>query len=412
MLKLNENHIKLPSNYLFAEIASRVNKFKQDNPSVKDKVIKLGIGDVTRPLVPACIEAMHKAVDEMSNESTFRGYPDYEGCDFLIKDIVDNEYKDRGLDINYDEVFVSDGAKSDTANFQELFSQDVKIAVTDPVYPVYVDSNVMSGRSGDFIDGRWSNIVYLDSTEENGFVPPLPSTKVDIIYLCFPNNPTGSTVTKAQLKKFVDYALENNALIFYDAAYEAYIREEGIPHSIYEIEGARRVAIEFKSFSKNAGFTGVRCAYTIVPKDLEIFNKNTNQKYSLNRLWYRRQATKFNGVSYITQRGAAAIYTKEGKKQIKELIDFYLNNASIIKKAFEESGFKVYGGVNSPYIWIPTPNNKPSWEFFDYMLNNLYIVGTPGVGFGRCGEGFFRFTAFGSLENTQEAARRIKNHKF
>ena len=406
MLLSNENHTKLQTNYLFAQVASKVKAFKEANPN--KNVISLGIGDVTQPLAPSCIEAMQKAVADMSKAETFKGYPEYEGYDFLLEKIAKYDYQDRGVNIDTKEIFVSDGAKSDTANIQELFSNDAKVAVLDPVYPVYVDSNVMAGRAGEFKNGRWSNIVYLECKEENGFIPALPNEKVDIIYLCYPNNPTGTVLTKDELQKFVDYALKNESLILFDAAYEAFIREDNIPHSIYEIKDADKVAIEFKSFSKTAGFTGVRCAYTVIPNELAIFDKTTNNLGNVNRLWYRRQATKFNGVSYITQRGAEAVYSENGRKEINNTINYYLENAKILKNTLEDSGLTVYGGVNSPYLWVKTIDNMTSWEFFDYLLNNFYIVGTPGSGFGKAGEGFFRFTSFASREKTIEASNRLK----
>lgn len=406
MVRVNENHLKLPGNYLFAEIGKRVTAFKAENPNAD--VIRLGIGDVTRPLPQACIEAMHKAVDDMADVKTFKGYPEYEGYDFLINKIIEVDYKARGVDIGADEVFVSDGAKSDTANIQELFGQDCTIAVTDPVYPVYVDSNVMAGRTGVYgSDGKWSNITYLPCTAENKFVPELPKKRVDLIYLCFPNNPTGMTLTKEELKVWVDYARQNNSIILYDAAYEAFISEENVARSIYEIEGAKEVAIEFKSFSKTAGFTGTRCAYTIIPKDIKAFNA-AGEAVNLNRMWYRRQATKFNGVSYIVQRGAEAVYSEEGRKQIKALIDYYMTNAKIIREGLKAIGVEVYGGVNAPYIWLKTPNGLDSWAFFDKLLSEANIVGTPGVGFGPSGQGYFRLTSFGSRENTEAAVERFK----
>lgn len=405
MVFINENHLKLHGNYLFAEIGKRVEAFKKQNSNAE--IIRLGIGDVTRPLPMACIDAMHKAVDEMSRVETFKGYPEYEGYDFLINKIVECDYKKRGIIIDTDEVFVSDGAKSDTANIQELFALNSRIAVTDPVYPVYVDSNVMSGRTGEYKDGKWSNVTYLPCTAENGFVPELPKEKVDLIYLCLPNNPTGTTLTKEQLKIWVDYARKNQSIILFDSAYEAFITQEDIPHSIYEIEGAKEVAIEFRSFSKTAGFTGTRCAYIVIPKELKAYSSD-GSKVGLNRLWYRRQATKFNGVSYIVQRGAEAVYSEEGQKQVKETISYYLNNAAIIKNGLESIGIEVYGGVNAPYIWMRTPNKMDSWEFFDKLLSETYIVGTPGVGFGPSGQGYFRLTAFGDLENTLAAVERFK----
>ncbi|HEX9061127.1 MAG TPA: LL-diaminopimelate aminotransferase [Clostridia bacterium] len=406
MALVNENHLKLPGNYLFAEIGKRVNEFKKQNPDAQ--IIRLGIGDVTRPLPQASIEAMHKAVDDMSRIETFKGYPEYEGYDFLIEKIIECDYKKRGVTIERDEVFVSDGAKSDTANIQELFGIDNKIAVTDPVYPVYVDSNVMAGRTGEYgADGRWSNITYLPCTADNGFIPELPKEKVDLIYLCLPNNPTGTTLTRDQLKKWVDYAKKNGSIILFDSAYEAYISEKDVPRSIYEIEGAKDVAIEFRSFSKTAGFTGTRCAYVVIPKTIKAFTKS-GEPQNLNRLWYRRQATKFNGVSYIVQRGAEAVYSEEGQQQVKSLVNYYMTNASIIREGLKSIGIQVFGGVNAPYIWIKTPNNLDSWAFFDKLLTEANIVGTPGSGFGPSGQGYFRLTAFGSRENTEEAVERFK----
>ncbi len=406
MAIINENYLKLQGNYLFAEIARRVNKYKEENPDAN--IIRLGIGDVTRPLVPAIIKAMHEAVDEMGKAETFRGYGPEQGYSFLISKIIDNDYKARGISLDEDEVFVSDGAKSDTGNIQEIFGLDNLIAVTDPVYPVYVDSNVMAGRTG-VIDssGRIGKITYLPCTAENSFVPELPKNRVDMIYLCFPNNPTGMTLSKEQLKKWVDYARENKSIILYDSAYEAFIKEDNVPHSIYEIEGAKEVAIEFRSFSKTAGFTGTRCAYTVVPKEVVAYTKN-GEEHQLNKLWNRRQTTKFNGVPYVIQRAAEAVYTEEGQKQIKETIDYYMTNASIIREGLKSIGLQVFGGVNAPYIWLKTPKGLSSWEFFDKLLNEVNIVGTPGVGFGPSGEGYFRLTAFGSRENTEEAVERIK----
>lgn len=405
MAYVNENHLKLPGNYLFAEIGKRVAAFKTQYPAAD--VIRLGIGDVTRPLPMACIEAMHKAVDDMSRLETFKGYPEYEGYDFLINKITEFDYKKRGITIGSDEIFVSDGAKSDTANIQELFGLNSRIAVTDPVYPVYVDSNVMAGRTGEYQDGRWSNVTYLPCTAENGFIPELPKEKVDLIYLCLPNNPTGTTLTRDQLKVWVDYAAKNKSIILFDSAYEAFISQEDVPHSIYEIEGAKEVAIEFRSFSKTAGFTGTRCAYIVIPKELKAYTADGSE-VGLNRLWYRRQATKFNGVSYIVQRGAEAVYSEEGQKQVKETIAYYLTNAAIIKSGLESIGIQVYGGINAPYIWMKTPNSMDSWVFFDKLLNETNIVGTPGVGFGPSGQGYFRLTAFGSVENTKAAVERFK----
>jgi len=404
-LLVNENHLKLPGNYLFAEIGKRVAAFKTQNPA--SDIIRLGIGDVTRPLPMACIEAMHKAVDDMSRLETFKGYPEYEGYDFLINKITEFDYKKRGITIGSDEVFVSDGAKSDTANIQELFGLNSRIAVTDPVYPVYVDSNVMAGRTGKYQDGKWSNVTYLPCTAENGFIPELPKERVDLIYLCLPNNPTGTTLTRDQLKVWVDYAAKNKSIILFDSAYEAFISQEDVPHSIYEIEGAKEVAIEFRSFSKTAGFTGTRCAYLVIPKELKAFTTD-GAEVGLNRLWYRRQATKFNGVSYIVQRGAEAVYSEAGQKQVKETIAYYLTNAAIIKSGLESIGIQVYGGVNAPYIWMKTPNGMDSWVFFDKLIKEANIVGTPGVGFGPSGQGYFRLTAFGSAGNTKAAVERFK----
>jgi len=409
MAQINENFLKLPGNYLFAEIAKRVTSFKAENPNAN--IIRLGIGDVTRPLPQASIEAMHEAVEHMADEKTFKGYPEYEGYDFLIEKIIEVDYLKRGINIQRDEVFVSDGAKSDTANIQEIFGMNNKIAVTDPVYPVYVDSNVMAGRTGEYgADGMWSNIVYLPCSAQNNFNPELPKTKVDLIYLCFPNNPTGMTLNRSELKKWVDYAKANKAIIFFDSAYEAYISESDVPHSIYEIEGAREVAIEFRSFSKTAGFTGTRCAYVVIPKEVTAYTAE-GEPHSLNRIWYRRQATKFNGVSYIVQKGAAAIYSDEGQKQIRTLVNFYMTNAKIIREGLIKMGLQVFGGINAPYIWLRTPNGMDSWAFFDKLLKEANIVGTPGSGFGPSGQGYFRLTAFGSRENTEEAVRRFEKLK-
>lgn len=406
MALINENYTKLPGSYLFSDIARKVNEFKTAHPD--SNIIRLGIGDVTKPLPQASIEAMHKAVDEMADRATFRGYGPEQGYDFLVNTIVENDYKIHGLNISTDEVFVSDGSKSDTGNIGDILGLENIVAITDPVYPVYVDTNVMAGRAGELqTNGKWSKIVYLPCTAENNFVPALPTEKVDIIYLCYPNNPTGTTLTKDQLKIWVDYALKNKALILFDSAYEAFITESNVPHSIYEIEGAKEVAIEFRSFSKTAGFTGTRCAYTVVPRELMGYTK-TGEKVSLNKLWNRRHTTKFNGVPYIIQRAAEACYSAEGKKQVKATIDFYLNNAKIIREGLSAQGLKVYGGVNSPYIWVKTPKDMTSWAFFDYLLNDLNIVGTPGVGFGPSGEGYLRLTAFGTLENTKEAVSRLK----
>ncbi|NLP44299.1 MAG: LL-diaminopimelate aminotransferase [Peptococcaceae bacterium] len=406
MALVNENYLKLPGSYLFSEIARRVSQFKEENPQAD--IIRMGIGDVTRPLVPAVIEAMHKAVDEMGRPETFRGYGPEQGYEFLAQKIIENDFLPRGVKLDVDEVFISDGAKTDTANFQELFGLDNIVAVTDPVYPVYVDSNVMAGRTGAFnAKGQFDKLVYLPCTEENGLKPELPNTKVDLIYLCYPNNPTGMTLTKDELQKWVDYARENRAIILFDAAYEAFITEDNVPHSIFELEGAKEVAVEFRSFSKNAAFTGTRCAYTVVPKELVVYDSQ-GQSHSVNRLWLRRQTTKFNGVSYPVQVAAAAVYSEQGKKQIKESIDYYMANAKIIREGLQEAGFKVYGGVNSPYIWMQTPDKMPSWDFFDKLMKKAHVVGTPGAGFGVSGEGYFRLTAFNTKENTVEAIERIK----
>lgn len=407
MSYINENFLELQDSYLFSTIAKKVAKFTEEHPD--KKVIKLGIGDVTKPIVPACIKAMQKAVEEMSTQEGFRGYGPEQGYDFLRKAIAENDYKLRGVEIQEDEIFISDGAKCDCGNIVDIFDKNNKVAITDPVYPVYLDTNVMSGRSGKYNKEKeiYENIVYLPVTAENEFKPELPKEKVDLIYLCFPNNPTGTTLDKQELKKWVDYAKENKSIILYDAAYEAFITEENIPHSIYEIEGAKEVAIEFKSYSKTAGFTGVRCGYVVIPKEVKGF-ANNGEEVSLNKLWNRRTCTKFNGVPYITQRAAEAVYTEEGQKQIKENINYYLENAKIIRQGLEEAGFSVYGGVNSPYIWLKIPEGMTSWEFFDKLLEEANVVGTPGSGFGPHGEGYFRLTAFNTKENTIEAIERIK----
>ena len=407
MSLINENFLELQDSYLFSTIAKKVAKFTEENPD--KKIIKLGIGDVTRPIVPACLDAMHKAVEEVGTASGFKGYGPEQGYDFLRKAIVDNDYKSRNINIDADEIFVSDGAKCDCGNIVDIFAKNNKVAITDPVYPVYLDTNVMSGRSGKFNkeNEMYENIVYLPVTAENDFKPELPKEKVDMIYLCFPNNPTGTVLTKSDLQKWVKYAKENNSIILYDAAYEAFITEEDIPHSIYEIEGAKDVAIEFKSYSKTAGFTGIRCAYVVVPKQVKGYTKN-GEEVSLNKLWNRRTCTKFNGVSYIVQRAAEATYSEEGKRQVKENIKYYLENAKIIKKGLENMGFTTYGGINSPYIWLKVPEGMTSWDFFDKLLEEVNVVGTPGSGFGPHGEGYFRLTAFGTKENSIEAIDRIK----
>lgn len=404
-VKINENYLKLESSYLFVEVARREQEFQKAHPEAD--VIKMGIGDVTKPLSSAIVKAFEDAVTQMGKVGSFKGYGPEQGYDFLANAIVRNDYEPYGVQIEEDEIFISDGAKCDTANIQEIFDVNNKIAVTDPVYTVYVDTNVMAGRTG-FIqdDGKYEGLVYLPCNAENGFVPELPSEPVDIIYLCYPNNPTGTTLTKDQLKVFVDYARENKSIILFDAAYEAFIREDDVPHTIYEIEGAKEVAIEFRSFSKTAGFTGTRCAYTVVPKEVMGYTEE-GQSYPLNTLWNRRQTTKFNGVSYPVQIAATATYSKEGKEQIQEIIDYYMENAKIIKESLEGLGLEVYGGVNSPYIWVKTPNGMDSWAFFDLLLNEANVVGTPGSGFGPNGEGYLRLTAFNTLENTKEAMERI-----
>ncbi len=405
MTLINEYLLRLPGNYLFSEVSKKVKKYRELHPDAR--VISLGIGDVTRPLAPAVIEAMHRAVDEMSREETLRGYAPETGYPFLIDAIIRNDFQPRGITLDEDEIFVSDGAKSDTGNFGDILSAENTVAVTDPVYPVYIDSNVMAGRAGYFRNGAWNNVTYLPCTPENQFVPELLTKRVDMVYLCYPNNPTGTTLTKKQLEEWVNYALSKNVLILFDAAYEAFISEDGVPHSIYEIEGAKEVAVEFRSFSKTAGFTGVRCGYTVVPKALKVSDRS-GRLHALNASWRRRQSTKFNGTSYITQRGAEAIYSPEGKMQVRETIQYYMENARLIKEGLESVGLTVYGGINAPYLWMKTPNGMSSWSFFDRLLNEAQVVGTPGVGFGKNGEGFFRLTAFGKKTDTLEAIERIK----
>lgn len=408
MARINHNYLKLPGSYLFSEIARRVTKFKNENPHAD--IIRLGIGDATQPLPPIIVEAMKRAADEMGQPATFRGYGPEQGYDFLKEKIAEYDFKSRGIEIKSDEIFISDGAKNDTGNFQELFSIDNVIALTDPVYPVYIDSNVMAGRTGMINNnGQFDKVVYLPCTEKNGMKPELPKQKVDMIYLCFPNNPTGITISKEELKAWVDYARKHRAIILFDAAYEAYIQEAEVPHSIFEIEGAREVAVEFRSYSKTAGFTGTRCAYTIVPHEAKIFDDAGNA-HSLNSLWLRRQTTKFNGVSYPVQAAAAAIYSTEGQKQVKKVIEYYMENARIIKSGLEKAGYRVYGGVNSPYVWMKTPDEMGSWDYFDKLMKQVNVIGTPGAGFGASGEGYFRLTGFGSRESTQEAVRRITDN--
>ncbi len=408
MALINDNYLKLKAGYLFPEIGRRVRAFAEANPQAR--VIRLGIGDVTRPLPPAILQAFHAAVDDLSRVETFAGYGPEQGYDWLINTVIEKSYKPLGVTLETDEMFVSDGSKCDCANILDIFSLENKVAIGDPVYPVYNDTNVMIGRTGDADEkGYYRGIVYLPCTETNRFIPALPAEKVDIIYLCFPNNPTGAVATKEELKKWVDYALANNSVIFFDAAYEAFITDPSIPHSIYEIEGAKKCAIEFRSFSKTAGFTGVRCGLVVVPRELEG-TTSTGEKYSFNQLWLRRATTKFNGASYPVQRAAAAVYTEEGWKQTREIIDYYMENARIIREGLAGAGLTVYGGVNAPYIWLKTPGGMSSWDFFDKLLTECNVVGTPGSGFGPSGEGFFRLSAFGNRENVEEAVARIGNN--
>ena len=404
MFKINDNYLKLPGSYLFSTIAKKVATYKEANPDKKDQIISLGIGDVTLPLAPAVISRLHSAVDEMAVKETFKGYAPDLGYEFLRSAIAKNDYQARGCEIGIDEIFVSDGAKSDSANIQELFALNNRIAVCDPVYPVYVDSNVMAGRTGtyDTKAETWSNVIYMPCTAENNFVPEFPKETPDIIYLCLPNNPTGTTLTKEQLQKWVDYANEKGAVIIYDAAYEAYISEDNVPHTIYECDGAKTCAIELRSFSKNAGFTGVRLGFTVVPKELKCGD------VSLNAMWARRHGTKFNGAPYIVQRAGEAVYSEAGKAQLKEQVAYYMRNASTIKNGLKDAGYTVFGGVNAPYIWLKTPDNMTSWQFFDHLLEDANVVGTPGSGFGPSGEGYFRLTAFGTYENTLAALERFK----
>ena len=401
MVKINENYLKLPGSYLFSEVARRIAAYTAAHPGVT--ITKLSIGDVTRPLVPAVIQAMHKSVDEMGTAEGFHGYGPEQGYPFLREAIARHDYAARGMDVKPEEIFVSDGAKSDCGNIGDIFGTDNTVAVCDPVYPVYVDTNAMAGRAGDYVEelGRWNKLIYMPCVEANGFSPEPPKETADLIYLCFPNNPTGATATREQLKAWVDYANANGSIILYDSAYEAFITREDVPHSIFEIEGARTCAIEFRSFSKTAGFTGTRCAYTVVPKALE------REGVSLNALWSRRQGTKFNGVSYVVQRAAEAVFTPEGRAQTRENIAYYLNNAKVIKSGLEQAGLTVYGGVNAPYIWARTPEGVGSWDFFDTLLHKACVVTTPGAGFGPAGEGYIRLTAFGGAEATEEAVERI-----
>lgn len=403
MIRINENYLRLRPSYLFSEISRRVIDFQRENPDAR--LIRLGIGDVTRALPPACIEAFHRAVDEMARDDTFKGYGPEQGYAFLREKIALNDYQSRGIEVDPGEIFISDGAKSDTANIQELFAEDIRVAIPDPVYPVYLDTNVMAGRAGLITDGRYEGIVYLDSTEENSFIPEPPPFPVDLVYLCFPNNPTGATVTKERLASWVEYARKNRSLILFDAAYEAFIRDDTLPRSIYEIPGAREVAVEFRSFSKTAGFTGTRCAFTVVPRSCVGYD-TAGDPHSIHTLWTRRQSTKMNGVSYPVQRAAEAVYSDEGKKQVKELVDYYMENASLIRGAMEAMGFRCAGGENSPYIWVNA--GMDSWEFFDLLLCQAHVVTTPGEGFGLCGRGFVRISAFNSRENVEAAMERIE----
>lgn len=405
MFQINENYLKLPGSYLFSTIGKKVRAYSEANPD--KEVIRLGIGDVTQPLAPAIIRAMHEAVDEMGKAETFHGYAPDLGYGFLREEIAGKDYRDRGCNISADEIFISDGAKSDCGNIQEIFSADSRIAVCDPVYPVYVDSNVMAGRTGEYDEaaGVWSRVIYMPCTADNGFVPELPGERPDLIYLCNPNNPTGTTLTRDQLKVWVDYARQEGAVILYDAAYEAYISQEDVPHSIYEIRGAGECAVEFRSFSKNAGFTGVRLGFTVIPKTLKC------RDVAVRDLWARRHGTKFNGAPYIVQKAAMAVYSDEGKAQLKDQVAYYMNNARVIYEGLKSAGYEVYGGINAPYIWLKTPSGMSSWEFFDWLLEYAHVVGTPGSGFGPSGEGYFRLTAFGTYENTVKAMERIRKLK-
>ena len=403
---INEHFLRLSQNYLFSEIARRVRVYKEEHPDAR--IISLGIGDVTQPLAPACIAAMHRAVDEMASAATFRGYGPEQGYDFLRQAIVEHDFTARGIAMATDEIFISDGAKSDCGNIGDIFATDCTIGMTDPVYPVYLDSNVMSGRAGEQgPDGQWSRVTFMPVTADNGFVPQLPTEHVDIIYLCYPNNPTGTVITRDELRRWVDYARSEGSVIFYDAAYEAYIRHDNVPHTIYEIEGAKECAIEFHSYSKTAGFTGVRCGYTVVPKAL-TFKAADGREVQLNSLWNRRQCTKFNGTSYITQRAAEAIYSAEGREQVRATVDYYMANAKYLRESLERLGYEVYGGEDAPYVWLKTPEGYDSWSFFDHVLRDLHIVITPGVGFGPSGEGYVRLTAFGRREDYVEAMRRFE----
>jgi len=410
MALINENYLKLKAGYLFPEIVKRVREFESTHPG--RAIIRMGIGDVTQPLVPSVIKAFHDGVGEMADRKTFKGYGPDQGYDFLLETIARNAFNNRGVDIRPHEIFISDGSKCDTGNIQEIFGSNSVIAICDPVYPVYADTTVMAGKTGDCQpNGYYDGVVYLPCTSENGFIPELPEVKPDLIFLCFPNNPTGAVATKKELKKWVDYALEHNCIILFDAAYEAFIRDPEIPHSIFEIEGAKKVALEFRSFSKTAGFTGTRCAYTVIPDELVGFDSNGNT-HQIRKLWMRRHTTKFNGVSYPVQKAAAAIYSEQGKKEVQEVIDYYMENARIMKESLGSAGFEVYGGENAPYIWVKTKNRMKSWDFFDKLLNEANVVGTPGSGFGPSGEGYFRFSAFADRENVIEAMHRVSGLHF
>jgi LL-diaminopimelate aminotransferase len=406
MAYLNENYLKLKAGYLFPEIGRRIREFQTAHPD--KKIIRMGIGDVTQPLAPSVVKAFRDAVDEMGNKASFKGYGPEQGYDFLRQAILDGEYKSRGVNLDIDEIFISDGSKCDTGNILDIFGRNNKVAISDPVYPVYIDTNVMDGRTGNALgNGYYEGVIFMPCSEENNFVPAIPKEKVDIIYLCFPNNPTGMTISKTELQKWVNYALKNKSIILYDAAYEAYITDPSLPHSIFEIEGAGNVAIEFRSFSKTAGFTGARCAYTVIPKSLMAFDQH-GKALPLNPLWLRRQTTKFNGVSYPVQKAAAAIYTDKGKTETREIINYYMENAKIMRNSVTNLGYKVFGGVNAPYVWVKTKNNMKSWDFFDLLLNEINVVGTPGSGFGPSGEGYFRFSSFADRENVLEAMERMK----
>jgi LL-diaminopimelate aminotransferase len=410
MAFVNENYLKLKAGYLFPEIGRRVREFALAHPD--KKIIRMGIGDVTQPLSPSIIKAFHEGVEEMASASTFKGYGPEQGYDFLREAIAKNDYQSRGVDIKADDIFVSDGSKCDTGNIQEIFGNDNKIAICDPVYPVYADTTVMSGKTGICQEnGYFEGVIYMPCNEANGFIPDLPKQRPDLIFLCFPNNPTGTVATKAELKKWVDYATENKCIILYDAAYEAFITDPSIPHSIYEIEGAKKIAIEFRSFSKTAGFTGTRCAFIVIPDEVVAYDKK-GTAYPVKPLWMRRHTTKFNGVSYPVQKAAAAIYTEQGKKEVKGIIAYYLENARIMRESLSKLGYKVFGGINGPYVWVQTKNNMKSWDFFDKLLNEANVVGTPGSGFGPSGEGYFRFSSFADRENVIEAMERVKNLTF